>query len=262
MSLWKLRVGAEAYYLGQVAEGLDDYYTGQGEMPGRWLGNAPGALGLGGTVSGDDLRAVLAGLNPGTGQTPNGDRLRTWKGRVPGFDLTFSAPKSVSVLYALADPLVRGQIVEALDAAVDDAVGWLEREACFVRRGSNNRHARSRDPVASGHVACPAAGSSRPGSGTAPAGPVTRSCTPTPVANLTRGPDGRWSALDAQAIYRSRRAAGAMFQAALRHQMTADWASSGWRCGRCGGDGRYPPSGVTLVLEASYRDRRRARTAR
>ena len=139
LSLWKLRVGAEAYYLGQVAEGLDDYYTGHGEMPGRWLGNAAGALGLGGTVSGDDLRAVLAGLNPGTGQTPNGDRLRTWKGRVPGFDLTFSAPKSVSVLYALADPLVRGQIVEALDAAVDDAVGWLEREACFVRRGSNNR---------------------------------------------------------------------------------------------------------------------------
>ena len=70
LSLWKLRVGAEAYYLGQVAQGLDDYYTGQGEMPGRWLGNAIGGLGLGGTVTGDDLRAVLAGLNPGTGQIP------------------------------------------------------------------------------------------------------------------------------------------------------------------------------------------------
>jgi hypothetical protein len=133
LSLWKLRVGAEAYYLSQVARGLDDYYTGQGEMPGRWLGNATFALGLSGVVTGEDLRAVMASLSPRTGQTSNGERLRVWRNRVPGFDLTFSAPKSVSVLYALADPLVRGQVVEALDAAVDEALGWLEREACFVR---------------------------------------------------------------------------------------------------------------------------------
>ena len=33
MSLWKLRVGVEAYYLAQVAAGLDEYYTGGGESP-------------------------------------------------------------------------------------------------------------------------------------------------------------------------------------------------------------------------------------
>ncbi len=119
LSLWKLRVGAESYYLSQVAQGLDDYYTGRGEMPGRWLGNAAPGLELDGAVAASDLRAVLAGLAPGTGLSPNGDRLRVFKGRVPGFDLTFSAAKSVSALYALADPLVRGQIVEALDTAVD-----------------------------------------------------------------------------------------------------------------------------------------------
>ena len=226
--MWKLRVGAEAYYLGQVAEGLDDYYTGSGELPGRWVGNAVGALGLSGTVSGEDLRAVLAGLNPGTGQTPNGDRLQAWKGRVPGFDLTFSAPKSVSVLYALGDPLVRGQIVEALDAAVDEAVGWLEREACFVRRGSNNRAAY--------RGAAAGFGTRRlPGGGFVAAGFRHRTSragdpqlhTHVLIANMTRGPDGRWSALDGQAIYRSRRAAGAIYDAAVRHQLTArlgvDW---------------------------------------
>ena len=46
MSMWKLRVGAEAYYLAQVASGLDDYYSGQGESIGRWVGNAATALGL------------------------------------------------------------------------------------------------------------------------------------------------------------------------------------------------------------------------
>jgi len=35
LSLWKLRVGAEAYYLAQVASGLDDYYSGGGEAAGQ-----------------------------------------------------------------------------------------------------------------------------------------------------------------------------------------------------------------------------------
>ena len=46
MSLWKLRVGVEAYYLAQVASGLDEYYTGAGEAAGRWTGTAAGLLGL------------------------------------------------------------------------------------------------------------------------------------------------------------------------------------------------------------------------
>jgi conjugative relaxase-like TrwC/TraI family protein len=221
LSLWKLRVGAEAYYLSQVARGLDDYYTGQGEMPGRWLGNATSALGLSGVVTGEDLRAVMAGLNPGTGQTPNGERLRVWRNRVPGFDLTFSAPKSVSVLYALADPLVRGHVVEALDAAVDDALGWLEREACFVRRGSNNRAAQPGDPDQFGTRRLHGAGFVAAGfrHRTSRAGDPQLH-THVLVANMTRGPDRRWSALDAYAIYRSQRACGPVFDAALRAELT------------------------------------------
>jgi hypothetical protein len=41
LSLWKLRVGAEAYYLAQVASGLNDYYSGRGETAGEWLGAHP-----------------------------------------------------------------------------------------------------------------------------------------------------------------------------------------------------------------------------
>jgi conjugative relaxase-like TrwC/TraI family protein len=146
LSLWKLRVGAEAYYLAQVASGLNDYYSGRGETAGEWLGCASTALGLSGEVSGEDLRAVLAGLNPGTGESPKGERLRVWKNRVPGFDLTFSAPKSMSVVYALGDPLVRAAVVDAHNTAVAEALGWLEREACWVRRGSNNAAAYRGDP--------------------------------------------------------------------------------------------------------------------
>jgi 2-phosphosulfolactate phosphatase len=74
-TVWKLRVGAEAYYLSQVARGLDEYYTGAGEAPGVWTGGGIGALGLTGEVDPADLRAVLAGLVPGTGLSPNGATL-------------------------------------------------------------------------------------------------------------------------------------------------------------------------------------------
>ena len=101
LSVAKLRVGQEAYQLSGVAQSLDDYYTGAGEAAGQWLGAGAERLGLDGEVDPDDLRAVLAGIAPGTGGlTPNGETPRPHPRRVPGFDLTFKAPKSVSVLYA------------------------------------------------------------------------------------------------------------------------------------------------------------------
>ena len=221
LSLWKLRVGAEAYYLAQVARGLDDYYTGNGEVPGQWIGGASPALGLDGDVDPEDLRAILAGLAPGTGLTPNGDLLRPHPRRVPGFDLTFSVPKSVSVLYALADPIVRAEVVAAGEAALASTVSWLEREACHVRRGTNNRAAKVADVAEWGTRRYPGAGF------VAAAFRHRTSRAGDPqlhwhvlVANTTRGPDGRWTALDATGLYRSKRAAGVAFQAALRDELT------------------------------------------
>ena len=99
LSIAKLRVGQEAYHLSGVAQSLDDYYTGAGEAAGRWVGGGASRLGLTGEVSADDLRAVLAGLAPGTGGLdPNGKQLAVSARRVPGFDLTFKLPKSASVL--------------------------------------------------------------------------------------------------------------------------------------------------------------------
>ncbi|MGE0879604.1 MAG: MobF family relaxase [Acidimicrobiia bacterium] len=222
MSLWKLRVGVEAYYLSQVASGLDDYYTGGGEAPGTWRGNSAHALGLDGDVVDNDLRAILAGLAPGTGLTPNGAQLQAHPRRVPGFDFTFAVPKSVSVAYALADPLVQHQIVTAATCAVDETLSWLEREACFVRRGTNNRLAN----VASadwGTRRVPARGfiAARFPHRTSRAGDPHLHFHVL-VANLSQGPDGRWTALDGTALYQTRRAASAVFQHHLRRELTRE----------------------------------------
>ncbi len=220
MSLWKLRVGVEAYYLAQVASGLDEYYTGSGESAGVWLGGGVAGLGLSGTVDAGDLRAVLAGLAPGTGLTPNGTRLVAHAKRVPGFDLTFAVPKSVSVVYALGDALVQAAVVDACEAAVAEALSWLEREACFVRRGTNNRKMAddpagfgTRRMIADGFIAAEFRHR------------TSRAGDPhlhwhVLVANMARGIDGRWTALDGTAVYAAKRTVGVLFQTVMRRELS------------------------------------------
>src|SRR5215207_10939044 len=130
VSIGKLGKGQETYYLDSVAGGADDYYSGEGETPGRWAGDGAAELGLEGTVERDQLHAVLAGRDPRMDAT----LLRLLrKDRVPGFDVTFSSAKSVSVLWATADQRTARTIRDAHDRSVQAALGFLEREAAFTR---------------------------------------------------------------------------------------------------------------------------------
>ena len=75
------------------------------------------------------------GRHPDTGQ-PLGRGFGDKSAR--GFDATFSAPKSVSVLWALSpDPWVRAEVLAAHDTAVTAALGWLERHGAVTRRGTD-----------------------------------------------------------------------------------------------------------------------------
>ncbi|MGA7758383.1 MAG: relaxase domain-containing protein [Ilumatobacteraceae bacterium] len=127
-----------------MANGLEEYYTGAGEAPGVWVGTRVESLGLVGEVEPAHLRAVRAGLTPRTGLTPDGTTLHAHPRQVPGFDLMFSVPKSVSVAYALANRRVQHLIVTACEATLAETLGWLEREACFVRRRTNKPAERAR----------------------------------------------------------------------------------------------------------------------
>ena len=65
LTITKLR-GAE-YLISSVAEGVEDYYMGAGEAPGVWRGRWAEELGLDGVVSADDLRAMVNGHDPSSG---------------------------------------------------------------------------------------------------------------------------------------------------------------------------------------------------
>jgi hypothetical protein len=56
---------------------------------------------------------------------------------VAGFDLTFTAPKSLSVLWAVADPDTQAVIAHAHRTAVDEVLGYLEQHALFTRAGTD-----------------------------------------------------------------------------------------------------------------------------
>lgn len=206
LNIGKLRRGGENYYLNSVGRGVEDYYLGSGEAPGYWLASGAADLGLEGEVGDEALRMVLKGATPNSGRQLVEPRRAE---RVPGFDLTFLAPKSVALLHELGPKEASNEVVNAHDAAVAAALGYLEAQASGARRGKGGRssiaskgfigaafrHRTSRagDPLLHTHVL---------------------------VANLIQGEDGKWGALDAKHLYRHAKTAGYLYQAHLRDELT------------------------------------------
>jgi hypothetical protein len=64
-----LKAGQESYWLDQIARNREEYFSGRGESPGRFVGSAAAAAGLEGTASPEQVRAMFQGLDPATGET-------------------------------------------------------------------------------------------------------------------------------------------------------------------------------------------------
>jgi conjugative relaxase-like TrwC/TraI family protein len=306
LSIGKLSAGATEYYVGEVATSAEDYYSGRGEQPGRWVGSLAHELGLSGQVDPEDFRRVLRGQHPETGEylaTAQGSASRAEKRREevaepaelrelvdslraaahlgvsaryvtgllaegarfrarladagdgeavaepksyllgvkaqgngqagsdawtvsrtelerfaasrprvkarPGYDLTLRPPKSVSVLWALADDGRRGEIRRAHTEAVDEVVRYYETNAVFARQGGKDRHlvssagivaaafdhrtSRAGDPLLHTHV-------------------VTANMT-----SVDDSADAWWRAIAGIGLYEHAHAAGYLYQAHLRH---------------------------------------------
>ena len=117
MSIGKLAGGPRAgrYYIDQVAQGREDYYAGEGEAAGVWMGTGAARLGVTGEVGEEGLARLLEGRDPVSGL-----RLRAARSSSPvaGFDLTFRAPKSVSILFGIAEPDIASRVIHAHEQAV------------------------------------------------------------------------------------------------------------------------------------------------
>lgn len=124
ISVIKNSQAAVSYY-----EQADDYYSEDGKAPTGWVGEGAAALGLSGEVDPGQFKALLEGRLPDSTELGRGgkDSEREHKA---GWDLTFSAPKSVSIV-GLAGGDTR--LIEAHDAAVKAALATIEREFIKTR---------------------------------------------------------------------------------------------------------------------------------
>jgi conjugative relaxase-like TrwC/TraI family protein len=196
------------YLISSVALSIDEYYAGVGESPGVWAGRWSEKLGLSGTVEADQLGALVEGHHPTSGQDLlAGSRLRS----VRAFDLTFSAPKSVSLLWAFATEPVAEQVAAVHREAVEAALGFLKEKAAAARVQSQGVRRR----VAT--------------EGWVVAGFVHRTSlegdpqlhTHCLVPNLVqRTVDGRFVAFDAGTLFEWARAAGAVYQNQLQRTLS------------------------------------------
>ena len=187
------------------------------------MGRGAEALGLEGAVDPDTFKEVLAG------HVPDGPRLgkRASDGSIshrPGRDLTFSAPKSVSLV-----ALIGGdeRIVAAHDRAVRRALDWVERNAAETRlsdpelgrmvrvRGQKTvaatfRHDTSRnlDPQLHTHAV---------------------------LANMVQGRDGKWRTMANEPLYRGQKLIGMIYRNELAAAFSRDWATGSRRATPTGG---------------------------
>jgi len=249
MSIRRVSLGAGYRYLmssvaradgdGKATSALTRYYAESGTPPGRFLGQGLAGLAAGNgvavdsTVTEEQLWRMLGMLqDPVTGEQLGRPPIarREWidaRGRtrkpalpVAGFDLTFSAPKSVSVAWALADPATREVIHAAHVQALEFVIAFAESHVFASRSGTggivqedirgvvaaafDHWDSRAGDPQLHTHVV---------------------------VLNRAQTADGKWRTLDSRALFKEAVGLSELYNGVLSDLLTAQlgW---GWEAAR------------------------------
>src|SRR5271163_1086365 len=238
-SIGASRGGGYARYLESktVAPERGDYYlTPDGEMtqaPGRWLSDEETLTRLGvqagEAVDGADFIALMDGRHPGTGRwlRPEG----AGGGRGGGIDVTFSAPKSVSTVWALGDPWQREQIEGAHARAVESTVRYMREQVPVVRRryGGQVVEEHAKDVIAAEYRHTTARGVS----GAQAPDPQLHSHV---VITGAVREDDRIVAVASRPIFRNARELGAFYRSALADELVREGYAIEQGTGK---DGRY-----------------------
>jgi conjugative relaxase-like TrwC/TraI family protein len=275
MSIRRMSLGAGYRYLmssvaradgsGHSASALTRYYSESGTPPGRFLGrglaglNDGNGVAVGSKVSEEHLFRMLGMLQDpitgeqlgrlpqrnGTAYIDSGGVRRRAPLPVAGFDLTFSAPKSVSVAWAVADEATQGLIYAAHQRALEHVIGYAEQRVFSSRSGKagvvqedirgvvaaafDHWDSRAGDPQLHTHVV---------------------------VMNRVQTAGGVWRTLDSRGLFRSTVGLSEMYNGVLSDYLTQalGW---GWEgCARRHSDvPKYEVAGVSERLREEFSSR-------
>lgn len=177
----------------------DDYYAEGGLSPSEWSGKGAEELGLSGDVDRDQFRELLDGK---IGDQQLGTFRHGQLEHRPGWDVTLSAPKSVSIMAEVAGDR---RLIEAHGEAVKTALAHVETHMAATRV----RHGGSVTREITGNliVASFQHGTSR--------AQDPQLHTHNVIMNATQGEDGSWRSLEPRAIYQLQKQIGAIYRQEL-----------------------------------------------
>ena len=207
-----------------------------------WAGKGAEKLGLAGPVDPETFKAVLQGKVPDGSDRRLGRRDK--EGGIahrPGRDVTFSAPKSVS-LAALVDGDAR--VAAAHDTAVRRALAWIEKNAIETRmkdpQTGNMVRVQGQKMVAATF-----------------AHDTSRNLDPqlhthAVIANMVQGGDGKWRTVANEKLYASKMLIGAMYRGELAREL----GRLGYAVEKTHADGRFEIAGVSRKVIDAFSTRR------
>jgi conjugative relaxase-like TrwC/TraI family protein len=214
----------------------DNYYTADAaQETSLWAGDGAEKAGLAGEVGIEEFKAIL------DGKMPDGTELGTGNGKQrPGFDLTFSAPKTLSMLaYIGGDE----RLLEANMNATKATIAWVEKNLAETRmKGPDGKIEavktgnlvvalfqhdtnRNQDPQAHIHAV---------------------------IANATQGPDGKWRALWNGKIWQAYSTIASVYNAQLRTEVE----KLGYKIEPTGKHGQFEISGISRDAVMAFSTRR------
>jgi conjugative relaxase-like TrwC/TraI family protein len=220
----------------------DDYYAEGGLSPSEWQGAGAEALGLSGEVDRDSFRELLDGKVAG-------ERLGTFRdGQLehrPGWDVTLSAPKSVSIMAEVAGDR---RLIAAHGEAVRTAMTHVEKHMAATRirdGGGVTREATGNLVIASFQH-----GTSR--------AQDPQLHTHNVIMNATRGEDGAWRSLEPRALYQLQKQIGAIYRQELAlkvRELGYEIETGKHALGKAEGDSLFEIKGVSAEVMTAFSTR-------
>jgi conjugative relaxase-like TrwC/TraI family protein len=219
---------------GKYYEQADDYYT-KDRSPSEWQGKASKSLNLQGEVKLEDFRNLLDGV------LPNGETIQvSGSGRRGGTDLTFSAPKSISMQALIGGDL---RLIDAHDRAVSRSLKYAETLVSYRQMTEGET-----DKIFSKNMVAATFRHE-----------LSRACDPQlhthcVALNLTQREDGKWRAMDNELFYRQSMLMGVLYRAELAHEVQ----KLGYEIRVTHSDGRFELSHITDTQIEQFSQRSKA----